>query len=209
MNGIRISRLRTVRSEQDKPPFVRRNEMKKLLTFCAVLIILIVTVAIAHTHYGNSNESVMPTVVAPGDTIDVDFDYTIYHHHSVPQSCPWEIWLDGTTDTRDGVLLASGTISHPADNKTYTLQVDADGLTIPLSTSFGVHTVKIVTNVAFNWHPSYNVYSYMDIDVGPLGVDIDIQPGGKHLPQDCRMAAGGTQGSDDFRSGHCITFLLV
>lgn len=148
--------------------------MKKLTPICAVLVMLIASVAVAHIHHGNSNESVTPTQVLPGDTIDVDFDYEIEHFGHQPTSCPWEVWLDGTAGTRDGVLLASGTNENDGYS-TLTFHVDADGLTIPLVTTPGAHTVKIVTDVdAFEAFPEY---SYLEITVGPLEVVIDIKPG--------------------------------
>ncbi|WP_282181982.1 autotransporter outer membrane beta-barrel domain-containing protein [Aliiroseovarius marinus] len=112
---------------------------KGVRTFAAVMAFGLfgATQADAHSNYGNSNVSVSESTALAGDSIDVSFDYTIWHIGHGPVAAPWEIYLDGTT------LLASG--SNLADgNSTDVFSVNQT-IALPGNTSPGTHQIVITT----------------------------------------------------------------
>ena len=147
--------------------------VRRTVTVAGLVLLVLGTtcaVALGHDHYGNSNERVQPTSVAPGGRVMVSFDYTIWHDHGGDPGGypnPWEIRLDGTPGARDGILLASGAELHPASGETITFHV-AQRVTIPAGVRAGRHTIKIVTNCDEHWGSYYDEYSYLPLNVGLL-----------------------------------------
>ncbi|WP_298905505.1 autotransporter domain-containing protein [uncultured Aliiroseovarius sp.] len=93
------------------------------------------TNADAHSIYGMENVTSSTTTGIAGDTIDIGFDYEIWHAGHAPPA-PWEIYLDGVT------LLASG--SEPSVNGTVTRSVNTS-VVIPANTAPGAHQIVITT----------------------------------------------------------------
>lgn len=110
---------------------------KGVRTFAAVMAFGLfgATHADAHSIDGMANVTSSTTTGIAGDTIDIGFDYTIWHAGHAPPA-PWEIYLDGVT------LLASG--SEPSVNGTVTRSVNTS-VVIPANTAPGAHQIVITT----------------------------------------------------------------
>lgn len=108
-----------------------------------VLAMLIPAVALANSHEGYSYATVTPTTVAPGDTITVEFAYTVtidsYSFNWNPHS-RWEIRLDGGDNITEDPL----NYGHPEygapGQETFHVNVD---VIIPEGTEDGPHTIDI------------------------------------------------------------------
>ncbi|NDW54305.1 autotransporter outer membrane beta-barrel domain-containing protein [Aliiroseovarius sp. PrR006] len=112
------------------------------------------TQAQAHSNYGNSNISASTATAQPGDSIDVSFDYTIWHAGHGPVTAVWEIYLDGVT------LLASGT--NIADgNSTDVFSINSTVL-LPGNIAPGPHQIVITT---YYQAGSGAVSSFIDLEI--------------------------------------------
>ena len=110
-----------------------------------VLAMLMPAVALANVHYGYSYATVTPTTVAPGGTITVEFEYTVYIEYWCWQQSPygrWEIRLDGGTSTTEDPLLYAHPHYEIYGDGNHTIYVNVD-VTIPEGTEDGSHTIDI------------------------------------------------------------------
>jgi hypothetical protein len=137
-----LQRKKTERKEKT----MRKNSFT-VTRSVVVLAMLIPAVALANEHRGYSFGTVTPTTVAPGGTITVEFEYTVYIEYWCWQMSPysrWEIRLDGGTSTTEDPLLWG----HPWYGDTYptdgeeTFYVNVDVI-IPEGTEDGPHTIDI------------------------------------------------------------------
>lgn len=128
---------------------------KGVITLAAVMAVSLfgATQAQAHTHLGNTNVSVSETTAAGGDSIDVSFQYGIWHAGSNPPA-PWEIYLDGTT------LLASGSGPTNGSGNAY-INVDRT-VVLPANLTPGTHQIVISTYVTTGY-PA--VSSFVNIEI--------------------------------------------
>jgi hypothetical protein len=147
--------------------------MKKIAELVSLMVFFLAIAneaVFAHTHYGNSNEVVIPTQVPPGGLVTVLFDYTIWHSHGgAGVNTGWQIKFDSS-------VIANGTEWHPANGETITYSIVKD-ITIPTDTSIGFHTIEIVTTVEDGlWYSGYTRTSTLPLEVVYIDAVIDIDP---------------------------------
>jgi hypothetical protein len=150
-----------------------------------IVVALLPSVAVAHWLDEIVIVPPVPTTVAPGETIDVVFNYTT-QDAKVPRDhdaqCPWRVRLDSVNPSL-GESLDFGSNWHSLMNPEYmTFNVVATG-TIPSDTTPGPHNIVVwaSTDISWTW-PNYPelIKSYVIpiVVVSPvLEVGIDIKPG--------------------------------
>ena len=134
-----------------------------------------------------------PTIVSPGDTIEIYFNYTIVNNgtSAVSNTAPWRIRLDATY-YNDGIALLNGTNDYtiyPGEQLTF---YEVHTITIPSDTVPGNHTIGVYTSSIIMWQPTGGtitsdgaVITVVDI----LPVDIDIKPGS--YPNSINLGSNG------------------
>ena len=149
----------------------------KLSIIIFALVMLIPVQGFSATHYGVTNLYISSTTPAPGETIQMEFDINIGGYYDGPPA--WEIWLGGSIDTRDGVLLGSYEFTYAEwGGGDATLHVETD-ITIPGDAEVGPDIIKLFTRATISWTNAPTVrLNIIDIEIiSPVQtVDIDIKP---------------------------------
>ena len=127
--------------------------MNRLITLI-VAVTLLPTVAMAQVakNLDTTISNVNPTVVRPGETIEITFNYTIKNNHTDPlsQSAPWRIRLDGTY-YGDGIGLDNGTNFYMIVAGGQITFLEVHTVTIPIDTTPGTHFLKVWTSSILQW----------------------------------------------------------
>ncbi|KPL20716.1 MAG: hypothetical protein AMJ75_11340 [Phycisphaerae bacterium SM1_79] len=158
--------------------------MNRLMTL-SIIVTLLPAVAVAHWIEEIVIVPPVPTTVAPGETIDVVFNYTtrdakVPRDHSA--DCPWRVRLDSVNPS-DGELLDSGLNTHYLLDPEYMTFNEVASVTIPSDTTIGSHSIVVWagTDPLWSWPASDLIIKSYVIPiqvVSPvLTVDIDIKPG--------------------------------
>jgi hypothetical protein len=164
--GVRLIKASCEKKKAKRKEKTMRKNSFTVTKIVVVLAMLIPAVALANEHRGYSYATVTPTTVAPGDTVTVEFEYTVYIDQGSWQQCPyglWEIRLDGGTSTTEEPLIEG----HPLYDTygEHTLYVNVD-VVIPVGTEDGPHTIDIFS---VPWYtqpaPSYGKFYSVPITV--------------------------------------------
>ncbi len=138
-----------------------------------VLAMLTPAVALADTHLGYSYATVTPTKVAPGDTVTVEFEYTV-NITSVGTTSLWEVFFDGVTGNRYAVvpLAHDHPTVGPGDN-VVSVQVVVQ---IPETAADGQYPIDIFS-CAWDYQPVYAYEWYVEQASGlPIMITVEEEP---------------------------------
>jgi len=179
-----------------------RSTSFKVMKGVLVLVMLIPAVALANEHLGYSYATVTPTTVAPGDTITVEFEYTVYIDTSstLPPYSLWEIRLDaGFSRVDENQILIPPLIEgHPYRNTPgeHTFYVNVD-VTIPETTEDGQHTLEIYS-CPWSYQSAHYGMWYTQPDTGlPITITVgQLDSDGDGLSDDDELNIYGTDPED-------------
>ncbi|MHC4533129.1 MAG: FIMAH domain-containing protein [Planctomycetota bacterium] len=178
---------------------MRKNSLKVTMSVVGLaMLIPVVALADSHGGYGGYNyddPNVTPTTVAPGDTITVDFSYTVtisgYNFNGTwpNTSSRWEIRLDANYQRADSqgnyiphlamgrpYWLHEGQVIPPTDTVTETFYVNVD-VVIPEDTEDGDHTVEIYScpwSYKSAWNGLWHVITINVEQTDPAQAIIDL-----------------------------------
>jgi len=158
--------------------------MNRLITLI-IVVALLPAVAVAHWLDEIVIVPPVPTTVAPGETIDVVFNYTtrdakLPRDHSA--ACPWKVRLD-SVNPYEGEPLDSGVNWHYLSDLEYVTFNVVASATIPSDTTIGPHSIVVwaSTDISWTWPNTPELiksYVIPIVVVSPvLEVGIDIKPG--------------------------------
>jgi len=178
------------------------RHLGRVAVIAAPLLLLCISCALAQGNRGITNESVTPTGVAPGDSIWIYFEYTIWN--TGPMNAPWEVRLDGTPGARDGVLLVAGSQRYSRTDGTWQTLKARPVAEVPLDTAPGTHTVKMIASADANFAAAV-AYAYVDLTVTSDGAP-PVADAGPDQTVEQESAAGTEVTLDGSRSVGAETY---